>query len=189
MLGLQRYGVGIYGFRVYNIDIRNPCTGGAIWLIKNHLILALFSRRTFGDDTFAITVPNNNREQIRAEFLRLTESGGDDLVECLLELEGVINGTDWMNHIVRDVLIEMENFTESGERYCKIIKNCFLSNNPVMDDIFMTELGLSRTSYYGYKKESIMLFGLLLWHNAYTAVFEDGHTSYKEDGNGITPRV
>lgn len=150
--------------------------------------LALFSRRTFGDDTFAITVPNNNREQIRAEFLKLTESGDDDIVERLLELEGVINGTDWLNHIVRDVLIAMENFTESGERYCKIIENCFLSNNPVMDEIFMTELGLSRTSYYCYKKESIMLFGLLLWHNAYTAVFEDGRTSYKEDGHGITPK-
>lgn len=151
--------------------------------------LALFSRRAFGDDTFAITVPNNNREQIRAEFLRLTESKEDDQVERLLELIGLINGTDWMNHIVRDVLIAMENFTESGPRYCKIIQNSFLSNNPVMDDIFMSELGLSRTSYYGYKKESIMLFGLLLWHNAYTAVFEDGHTSYKEDGHGITPKT
>jgi hypothetical protein len=88
--------------------------------------------------------PNNRKKDFEAKIADLFE-------------------TQWMIELMHHAMQRVRGFLDRGEWYYEILLRSYFDKQSYSNSELLELLELERTTFYEYKKEAILLFGIYLW--------------------------
>lgn len=140
-------------------------------LLKTYRKVVL-ANKMFTREDMLWTFGDHDRETVRRGFLKIAKYNPKEDREELERLFYKVLGSNWLLHIVRDIMNEMKEFPIHGITYYDIIEKTYFHPLSASDDDVIEATNMTRSLYYLRRKEAITLFGLFLWRNAKNTSFD-----------------
>jgi hypothetical protein len=99
------------------------------------------------------------------EALSFLEDGSADSrsAQALEDRAISLRLTGTLVRITESVLAALRDYPNHGEQYFDILSNIYFVRYPLSENALLTEMDISRSTFYRIKKRALSLFGAIIW--------------------------